>query len=78
MANFESGVKDFVVGTATIQNLFPVDFKGNADISCVQCRYFSRNNGICQITKEITAYPQKHVGTYCPLEMEEAKNECNS
>lgn len=73
MPNFESGVKNYIVGTATIQNLFPVDFKGNADISCMQCRYYSRNNGICQITKEITPYPQKHVGANCPLQTDDKK-----
>lgn len=75
MPNFESGVKGYITGTATIQNLFPIDFKGNADISCMQCRYFSRNNGICQITKEITAYPSKYVGVNCPFRNDEMEVE---
>ena len=70
MANFESGVKSYVVGTAKIRVNFPVDFKNNADISCYQCHFFSRNNGICQLTKSVIAYPQKYVGADCPLEME--------
>ena len=33
MANFESGVKGYINGTATVLVHFPVDFHGNADIS---------------------------------------------
>lgn len=71
MACFESGVKRYIKAKAIVEVNFPVDFKDIADISCYQCRFFSRNNGICQLTKEITAYPQKYVGQCCPLEMEE-------
>jgi hypothetical protein len=67
MAYFESGVKEYIKAYATIEVAFPVDFKGSADICCYQCQFFSRNNGVCQLTKEITAYPQKYVGTECPL-----------
>ncbi len=67
MPNFESGVAKYVKATATVTVNFPVDFRGQADISCFQCPYFSRNNGACQLTKEITAYPQKYVGVNCPL-----------
>lgn len=65
--NFESGVKKYIKGTATIVNYFPVDFNDRADISCLQCKFFSRNNRLCQISKEITAYPNKFVGQNCPL-----------
>lgn len=68
MADFESGVKEYVKAYAVLTVFFPVDFKGNADISCYQCKFFSRNNGICQLTKEVSAYPQKYVGDNCPLE----------
>lgn len=67
MANFDSGVAEYIATTATVTVNFPVDFRGQADISCFQCPYFSRNNGVCQLTKEITAYPQKYVGFNCPL-----------
>lgn len=67
MADFTDGVKDYITACAVVTNYFPIDLKGNPDISCYQCRFFSRNNGICQITKEITAYPQKFVGRICPF-----------
>ena len=67
MANFESGVKAYVTGKCEIQIHFPVDFKDNADVNCYQCKMFSRNNGICQLTKEISEYPTKYRGSRCPL-----------
>lgn len=70
---FESGVLSYIHGVAYVDNFFPVDKRGVADINCYQCRYFSRNNGICQLTKEIVPYPQKYVGAKCPLKFEEEK-----
>ena len=67
MADFESGVKAYITGECIVKIHFPVDFKDNADISCYQCKMFSRNNGICQLTKEISEYPAKHIGSRCPL-----------
>lgn len=67
MPDFSSGVASYVKAQATVTVFFPVDSKGNSDISCYQCQFFSRNNGICQLTKEITAYPQRFVGGCCPL-----------
>lgn len=67
MANFDSGVKSFIIGECTVQVHFPIDWKDNADVSCYQCKFFSRNNGICQITKEISEYPTKYIGSKCPL-----------
>lgn len=71
MPCFETGVKRYIKAEAVVEAAFPVDFKDNADISCYQCKFFSRNNGICQLTKEVTAYPQKYVGQFCPLEIKE-------
>ena len=68
MADFSSGVKSFITGECTIKVHFPVDWKDNPDVSCYQCKFFSRNNGICQITKEISEYPTKYIGSQCPLE----------
>lgn len=70
---FENGVKSYIVGTYTVKVHFPVDFKYNADISCYQCKYFSRNTGICQLTKQISEYPLKYVGSSCPLVLEESE-----
>ena len=67
MADFSSGVKSFITGECTIKVHFPVDWKDNPDVSCYQCKFFSRNNGICQIAKEISEYPTKYIGSHCPL-----------
>ena len=81
MANFDTGVKAYIIGEVTVQVHFPVDWKDNPDVSCYQCKFFSRNNGICQLTKEVSEYPQKYISSKCPLtfsgEIKEIKNESN-
>lgn len=67
MANFESGVSGYVTGEYTVKVFFPVDHKGNAEVHCYMCKFFSRNNGVCQLTKEVSEYPTKHIGSHCPL-----------
>lgn len=71
MADFSSGVERYIHAKATVRVHFPVDFAGNADVSCYQCPYFSRSPCICQLTKQVVNYPQKYVGTECPLEAED-------
>lgn len=68
MANFESGVPEYITARAIVEVHFPVDFNGVADISCRQCKYFIPSRRTCQLTKEICAYPEKFVGRECPLE----------
>ena len=36
---------------------------------------FSRNNGICQLTKEVSEYPTKYIGSRCPLNFSGEINE---
>ena len=67
MAEFSSGVKAYITGECVVKIHFPVDFKDNADVNCYQCKMFSRNNGICQLTKEVSEYPTKYRGSRCPL-----------
>lgn len=67
MANFDDGVKGYIVGECTIKVHFPVDWKDSVDVNCYQCKFFSRNNGICQLTKQISEYPTKYIGSNCPL-----------
>lgn len=68
MADFSSGVKAYITGECVVKIHFPVDFKDNADVCCYQCKFFSRNNGICQLTKEVSEYPTKYISSTCPLE----------
>ena len=65
--SFESGVKSYIRATATVEMLFPVDYKGNADISCRQCWYFDRREQECGLNREKCSYPDKFVGAMCPL-----------
>lgn len=71
MAYFESGVPEYITAHATVEVHFPVDFKGAADISCKMCPYFSPSRRTCQLNKQICEYPEKYVGSMCPLEVEE-------
>lgn len=71
MANFETGVARYIHAVAKVSVHFPVDFAGHSDISCYQCPFFSRSACLCQLTKQVVNYPQKYVGTECPLEVEE-------
>lgn len=71
MPNFESGVSRYITGTYTVKVHFPVDHKGNADISCNQCPYYSQGYRKCRLNDQIVAYPEHFVGYYCPLETEE-------
>ena len=77
MSRFESGVKRYIKGTATLTVFFPVDFRDREFISCEFCRLFSRSSGRCNWTSEIVPFPEKSVGYECPLEREET-NEGNS
>ena len=77
MANFESGVKEYITGTYMVEVNFPVDFKDNAEIACKHCQYLSSNERMCQLNKMPVAFPNKYVGDFCPLkplEREEKEN----
>lgn len=69
MANFDSGVKRFIKAQATVTVYFPVDMKDRAGVNCYLCKFFSRQTGMCQLTKEISEYPQKYIGSHCPLDV---------
>lgn len=67
MANFDSGVKSYIIGQCNVKAHFPIDWKNNADVNCYQCKYFSRASGICYLTKEVSEYPEKYIASTCPL-----------
>lgn len=67
MADFSSGVSGYIKATAVITVSFPIDLKGNADVCCYQCPYYSQSSKICQINKAVPAYPSKYIGQECPL-----------
>ena len=71
MPNFDSGVSGYIRGRCEIEVYFPIDMKGNMDICCRQCRYYSPSYHSCRLTGDMVAYPEKYVGQTCPLEMED-------
>lgn len=74
MADFESGVAEYVHAQAVVDVYFPVDFHGNADISCEQCYFFRRSYKTCGLNGEVCQYPNKYVGGSCPLHIAEEEN----
>jgi hypothetical protein len=71
MANFDSGVARYIIGTATVTVGFPVDFKGRVEIACKHCKFYIRAKQRCALTQEIVNYPETYVGVHCPLERNE-------
>lgn len=74
-ANFDSGVKSYITGYAVVEVSFPVDWRDNPDISCKQCKFFSRSTGRCNLTQEVSEYPDKFVGSHCPLIIKEIEKD---
>ena len=68
--SFDSGVSRYIRATATVEVFFPVDSKGNADISCKQCWFFRRQSQTCGLNGAVCQYPEKYVGGRCPLQEE--------
>lgn len=64
---FESGVKRFIKGVATVEVNFPVDWNDKEYVACIQCPYLSSNERMCQINKMPVQFPHKNVGYNCPL-----------
>lgn len=71
MPIFDSGVASYIVGTAQVEVAFPVDFRGNPDVRCSQCRYYSITSKRCKLNDEVVHYPEKYIGANCPLNFED-------
>ncbi len=67
MANFESGVRGYIKTAATVTVGFPIDWKGNEHIACIYCPFLSSNNRLCQLNKSVVEFPERYVGSECPL-----------
>ena len=68
MAIFDSGVSSYIKGRCVIEVNFPIDLKGNADVSCEQCPYYGRTSKTCQLNKQVVNFPSKYIGANCPLD----------
>lgn len=75
MACFDSGVKRYIKARCVVEIGFPVDWKDNPDISCKHCNFFVRATQRCAITQQIVNFPERYVGTCCPLEIIEENKE---
>ena len=74
MPTFENGVYGYVHAHCIVHVHFPVDAKGNADISCYQCDFFRRQSSTCGLNGKPCYKPNQYVGAWCPLENDEEKN----
>ena len=68
---FDSGVSGYVIGTYTVRVAFPIDLKGEPDISCKQCQFYRVTSRSCALTEKIVPWGEKFVAPTCPLEREE-------
>jgi hypothetical protein len=75
MARFEDGVKGYIRATATVEVFFPIDWRGSAEINCTHCPFYIRSGQRCGLNQQIVNFPEKYVGTHCPLEKFESEDE---
>ena len=68
MANFDSGIAKYIKARATVEVNFPVDWRGNAEISCTHCNFFVRATQRCGLNQQVVNFPERYVGECCPLE----------
>lgn len=68
MANFDSGIAKYIKARATVEVNFPVDWRGNAEISCKHCNFFVRATQRCGLNQQVVNFPERYVGECCPLE----------
>lgn len=71
---FDSGVKSYVIGVYTVQQPFPVNWKGEPDVRCEMCRFYNWQKR-CRLNDQIVEYPDRYIGSNCPLIFEEENNE---
>ena len=70
MSDYPTGVADYVVGTATVTNYFPINRRGDVDLCCEHCRFYVMRSRRCFLTDELQHYPDRDRGMNCPLEIE--------
>ena len=76
MACFDNGVKRYIKAYAVVEVGFPVDWRDSAEIACKHCPFYVRATQRCGLNQEIVNYPERFVGTNCPLQPVE-ENEVN-
>ncbi len=71
MANFDSGISRYIRARAVVEVAFPVDWRGVVEIACKHCPYYVRATQRCALNQEVVNYPDRYVGSSCPLEVVE-------
>ena len=66
-----SGVARYRTCYCVVEVKFPVDFKGNESVDCMHCFLYQRRSGKSPLTGQISEYPDRYVGSTCPLELED-------
>ena len=71
MPTFETGVSGYIHATVTVKVSFPIDWRGNTDVKCAMCPYYGRTSQKCHLNGSIVEYPEKYIGSNCPLTFED-------
>lgn len=66
----DSGVSAYVIGTATVKASFPIDFHGNPYVCCALCVFYRPSSRRCSLTDAVCEYPDKYIGSQCPLDFD--------
>ena len=77
MARFDDGIKRYIKGRAVVEVFFPVDWRDVPEIACKHCQFFVHTTRKCGLTQDVVNFPERYVGSHCPLEevTEEQENE---
>ena len=76
MSRFDDGVSRYIKARAVVEVGFPVDWRGSVEIACKHCEFFLKNSSRCGLNHSVVNFPEKYVGSSCPLELvEESENE---
>lgn len=67
MGMFEDGVKRYIKARAVVEVGFPVDWRDSAEIACKHCPFYIVATRKCGLTHDVVYYPDKYVGSECPL-----------
>lgn len=78
MGAFSSGVKAYIFGKASVEVPFPVDLNGNSHVACQFCRFLGSTNRVCRLNGEIVEFPDKYIGSKCPLDFFDEIEEINN
>lgn len=73
MACFDTGVSRFIKTRAVVEVGFPVDWRGSVEIACKHCPFYVRATQKCALNQSVVNFPDKFVGSECPLEMIESE-----